>query len=202
MSENWTFCRRFAKKTNTPDGRSTGDAALLPARPYRVSNAYPLYPLSLGSSLKREKIMIRTVLAVAAAATMSLAVPAMAQETPLKPGDYWEIAAIDVEDGHSLTYGNWLATEWRQFNEYAKSQGWITDYKILTNLHNRSDEGDVYLITKFKSLPNAAEIERRDAAFRAAMQRTSNQLASQSGKRAEYRDVMGSMLLQEMHFRN
>lgn len=142
------------------------------------------------------------ILTAVSAAALTFAAPAAAQNSPLMPGEYWEVAAIDIEDGQNLTYANWLASEWRRFNEYSKSQGWISDYKILVNVHNRNDEGDVYLITKFSSLPTAAESERRAAAFRAAMQRTDTQFATQSGERAKYRHVMGSMLFQEMHFRN
>lgn len=146
--------------------------------------------------------MKKLMIAAAAAATMVFAVPAYAQdEPPLTGGEYWEIAAIDVADGQGLRYATWLATEWRNFNDFAKSQGWISDYVILSNVHNRADEGDLYLITKFSSIPDAAEDERRNQAFRAQMQRTAQQLASESGNRAEYRTVMGSMLLQELHFR-
>lgn len=146
--------------------------------------------------------MLKSILAVAGAATMAFAAPATAQNFPLKGGDYWEIASVDVDDGKGVQYAGWLATEWRRFNDYAKSQGWITDYKILTNVHNRKGEGDFYLITKYKSLPDAAEQERRDEAFRAQMRRTDTQLAAESGQRATYRHVLGSMLFQEMHFRN
>lgn len=146
--------------------------------------------------------MTKWILAAAAAATMGLSTPAAAQIFPLKGGEYWEVAAIDVEDGMGFKYAGWLASEWRRFNDFAKSQGWISDYVILTNVHNRSDEGDFYLITKFKSLPDGAENERRAAAFRAQMQRSDQQLAAESGERAKYRNVLGSMLLQEMHFRN
>lgn len=146
--------------------------------------------------------MRKSMLVALGAAMMVASVPAAAQDFPLKPGEYWEIAAVDVEDGQGITYANWLATEWRRFNEYSKSQGWITDYKILVNVHNRKDEGDFFLVTKYASLPDAAEIERRDAAFRAQMKRTDAQLSAESGQRAQYRHVLGSMLLQEMAFRN
>lgn len=145
---------------------------------------------------------MKAMLVAAAATTIAFAAPASAQQFPLTGGEYWEVTAVDVEDGHGITYANWLASEWRKFNDYAKSQGWISDYDILVNVHNRSDEGDFYLITKYKSLPDGAEQERRNAAFRQAMQRSDAQLSAESGSRAKYRNVMGTMLLQEMAFRN
>lgn len=146
--------------------------------------------------------MNRTILAAFGAAAMTLSAPAAAQNFPLAPGEYWEITGVKVDDGQGVRYAGWLASEWRQFNDFAKSQGWISDYKILTNVHNRKDEADFYLITKYAALPDAAESERRSDAFRRAVQRTDTQLAAESGQRAQYRHVVGTMLLQEMQFRN
>lgn len=147
--------------------------------------------------------MKKMFLAAAAAATMMVASPAIAQDDwPLKGGDYWEVTSIKVKDGGGLKYAKWLATEWKRFNDYSKSQGWISDYMILSNVHGRADEADYYLVRKMKSLPDAAEGERRGKAFRAYMQRTIDQLVSESGNRAEYRKVMSSSLLQELSPRN
>jgi hypothetical protein len=110
--------------------------------------------------------MRKIIFAAATAAALTLSAPAAAQNFPLAPGEYWEVSGIDVDDGAGVKYANWLATEWRQFNDYAKSHGWISDYLILTNVHNRKDEADFCLITKYASLPDAAESERRTAAFR------------------------------------
>ncbi|HEX6218691.1 MAG TPA: hypothetical protein VFZ35_05395 [Sphingomicrobium sp.] len=145
---------------------------------------------------------MKYMLAAAGAAAVTVATPAMAQQFPLTPGEYWEITAVDVDDGQGITYANWLATEWRKFNEFSKQQGWISDYKILANVHGRDKEGDFYLLTKYSSLPAGAEQERRNAAFRQAMQRSDTQLATESGGRAKYRHVKGTMLLQELNFRN
>ena len=146
--------------------------------------------------------MRKIIFAAATAAALTLSAPAAAQNFPLAAGEYWEVSGIDVDDGAGVKYANWLATEWRQFNDYAKSQGWISDYLILTNVHNRKDEADFYLITKYASLPDAAESERRAAAFRQQAQRTDTQLATESGQRAQYRHVLNTQLLQEMKFRN
>lgn len=145
--------------------------------------------------------MRKIIIAAATAAALTFSAPAAAQNLPLMPGEYWEVTGIDVDDGAGVRYANWLATEWRQFNDFAKSQGWISDYLILTNVHNRKDEADFYLITKYASLPDAAESERRAAAFRQQAQRTDTQLASESGQRAQYRHVLNTQLLQEMKFR-
>lgn len=140
---------------------------------------------------------IRFALA-ATALTLPLAAPLAAQDYPLVPGEYVQMNGIDVEDGEgALKYAQWLATEWKRFQEYAKSQGWITDYGIYTNVNPRAGEPDVYLVTTFASLPDAAEQERRDRAFDAWSKTTVQQQAAASGNRATYRTVVSSMLLQE-----
>jgi hypothetical protein len=141
--------------------------------------------------------MIRFALATMAM-TLPLATPLAAQEFPLAPGQYVQMNGIDVEDGEGgLKYAQWLATEWKRFQEYAKSQGWITNYGIYANVNARPGEPDLYLVTNFASLPDAAEQERRDRAFDAWSKTTVQEQAAASGNRATYRTVVSSMLLQE-----
>lgn len=138
-------------------------------------------------------------LALAAMAmTLPLAAPLAAQDYPLAAGEYVQMNGIDVEDGEgALKYAQWLATEWKRFQEHAKAQGWITDYGIYANVNARAGEPDLYLVTTFASLPDAAEQERRDRAFDAWSKTTVQQQAAASGNRATYRTVVSSMLLQE-----
>ncbi|MEE4537672.1 MAG: hypothetical protein V2J51_04175 [Erythrobacter sp.] len=142
--------------------------------------------------------LIKTALA---AATIALAVPAgtpaIAQDYPLKPGEYVQMNGIYVKDGGDLKYADWLATEWKRFQDYAKSQGWISDYGIYANVNPREGEPNLYLVIQFASLPDAAEQERRDKAFDDWTRTTVAEQIAASGNRAEYRTVLTSMLLQE-----
>jgi hypothetical protein len=142
----------------------------------------------------------KTMLAVAAiAVALPMSAPAMAQDFPLVSGDYTEISGIFVSDGGEFKYAQHLADQWVTAQEFAKSQGWISDYKILINVNPRDGEPHIYLMTTFTSLPDAAEQARRTAAYAAwdKGSRTQEQLIAESGNRAEYRTVKGSMLLQE-----
>ena len=134
----------------------------------------------------------------AMAMTLPLTTSLAAQDYPLAPGEYVQMNGIDVEDGPgALEYAKWLATEWKRFNEYSKSQGWISDYGIYANVTARAGEPDLYLVDQFASIPDAAEQERRDNAFDAWSKTTIEQQAAASGNRATYRTVVSSMLLQE-----
>jgi hypothetical protein len=125
-----------------------------------------------------------------------------AQDWPMRGGDYWEVAAIDIKDGGGLKYTRWLADEWRKNNEFAKSKGWIKDYFVLENVHNRKGEADLYLIQVRENLTSGPEGEKRAMEFLEWRKKTADQMAAESGNRAEYREVMSSSLLQVLNFRD
>ena len=142
--------------------------------------------------------------AAPAAALLSFAFssPALAQdEWPFDFGDFVEVSGIDVDDGHDLDYAKHLAGLWKKGQDYAKQQGWITSYEVLQNPYARKGEPDIYLVTHFPNFASPAEENKRDLAYRAYMQRTIAQLETESGERAKYRTLSGSMLLRQLNFK-
>ena len=117
-------------------------------------------------------------------------------------GDYWGVAAITIKDGGGLKYAAWLASEWRKNLEFSKSKGWIKDYKIFSNEFARAGEPNLYLVRITESIVSGAEGEKRQAEYMEWQKKTLAQMDAENGNRAEYREVMGSSLLQEMTFRN
>ena len=104
----------------------------------------------------------RSALAMVGALMLFVSLSATAQdENPWKAGNYWNVSGIHVKDGGGLKYAQYLATEWVRNQEYAKSQGWISDFMVLSNTHPREGEPNLYLITISASLPSSA---RRDSA--------------------------------------
>ena len=140
----------------------------------------------------------------AAAIVLGLAMPltAMAQEAPVKPADFVEVSMIRVDDGHGLEYANYLAGNWRKSQDHAVQQGWISSYEIWTNEYPRDGEADIWLVTRTPSLPDAAEAERRDRAYREYMRQTTAEMQASSGQRAEYRHLAGSMLMRRQVWTN
>ena len=135
-------------------------------------------------------------------ATLTVSSSVLAQEWPMTGGDYWEVSAIDVKDGAGLKYSNWLASEWRKNLEFAKSKGWIKDYKVLSNVYPRKGEASLYLIRIMEGIPTGAESEERGKQWVEWMNKTVDKMQEESGNRAEYREVMSESLLQRMHFRD
>ncbi len=143
---------------------------------------------------------LKRIAAIAAAAiAIATASPALAaSEWPYDPGDFVEISMISVDDGHDLDYAKFLAGQWKDSQEFAKSKGWISSYEILYNFNKRAGEPDIYLLTTFPNLPDKAESLKRDEAYLAHMKTTDNKLEQESGARASYRHQIGSMLLRKM----
>jgi len=142
----------------------------------------------------------KTALIVGAiAATMSIG--AWADQWPLVGGDYWEVTGIDIKDGGGLKYAQWLATEWKQNLEFSKSKGWIKGYRIFANVYARKGEPDLYLVTIRDSIPSSADDDKKAAEFQEWKKKTMAQMESESGNRAEYREVMSDSLLQELTIR-
>jgi len=133
--------------------------------------------------------------------SMMMASGALAQEWPFVGGDYWEVTGIDINDGGGLKYSNWLAAEWRKNLEFSKSKGWIKSYKVFANVHNRSDEPDLYLIRVMENIASGPEGEKRQKEYMEWQTKTVEQMQGESGNRAEYREVMSTSLLQELKFR-
>ncbi|MEO5640895.1 MAG: hypothetical protein ABIQ98_03915 [Sphingomicrobium sp.] len=136
------------------------------------------------------------------AVSMALAVPAAAQDYPLKGGNYWTVGEVTIDDGHFGDYADFLASTARKTNDYAKSKGWIKAYYILSNVNKRANEPDLYLVTITDHLPNVAEDEAREKDMNAFLATTSRAQGVQSGARAKFRHLGGSQLLQELTYKN
>ena len=147
------------------------------------------------------KMLRRAALPLAAFAIAASPV-AIAQSGPFVGGDYVTVAAVTVEPGSARDYGIYLATEWKAEREFAKSQGWITSYEVLTNPHKRAGEPDVYLVTRFKSFADPAEGDRRSKMMRDHMKMTEDQQRAGSAARDKYRKTISTQLLRSQTFRN
>jgi hypothetical protein len=142
--------------------------------------------------------MRKMMLAAIGAGAMVFAVPAAAQELPIKTGDFWDVGAITIDDGHFPQYADFLATQYRKNMEFQKSKGWIKGYYVLSNVNKRKDEPDLYLVTIFDHVTTPAEDIQREKEINAFLAQSTRDASAQSGQRATYRHLGSDMLLQEM----
>jgi hypothetical protein len=98
----------------------------------------------------------------------------------------------------ALINGDYLRTKWKAQEEFGKSQGWLTGYEVLANPFKRAGEPDLYLVQRYRTLPDAAEEARRDQIMRDHMKMDDTQADADSASRAKYRHVTSSELLQVM----
>ena len=147
--------------------------------------------------MKMLKTMIMAASVALVAAPMAFPTAAAAQEFPFKAGDYTSVSGIVVKDGGWLAYAQHLRNSWVKNQEYAKSKGWNTDYKIYVNVDARAGEPDLYLTVTFTDMVSTVEGERRGKEIREWMSKSIADLEAESGDRAEYRTLSGTMLLQE-----
>jgi len=141
-------------------------------------------------------------LAMVGALALAVSLPATAQdENPWKAGNYWNVSGIHVKDGGGLKYAQYLATEWVRTQEYAKSQGWISDFMVLSNTHPREGEPNLYLITISPSLASSDEADKRGRMMREFNKTTIAQMNAQSAGRTEIREVGSQMQLRQLVLR-
>lgn len=152
--------------------------------------------------LRGEKQMNRLMITALGAVAMSFAMPAAAQDMPLKDGDYWTVSDIKIDDGHTGDYADYLAGQWRKQMDWQVSKGYIKGYKILNNVNPRENEANLYLVTIFDHMPTNAENEARNNALNTYLATTDRAMEMGSGERAKYRHRMGSALLQEQTWRH
>ncbi|MDJ0700155.1 MAG: hypothetical protein QNJ07_09880 [Woeseiaceae bacterium] len=142
------------------------------------------------------------VLAVALLTVSAMNIAHAQEEPPFIGGDYWQVTGIKIADGAGLKYARWLAGEWRKNSEFSKSQGWIKDFMVISNVHARADEPDIYLIRVFENMATVAENEERRKAYLEFIEKSMDKMQEESGNRAEYRTIMSTSLLQHMKFRD
>ena len=133
--------------------------------------------------------------ALLVAATM--AVPAAAQESPLKRGSVWVASRIDVLPGQNPAYTDYLATEWKKEMEWGKAQGYILSYRILTTNHRRNDEPDMILLIEYKDYGTIAERDAIGKRYNEAMKTDRIKNAAANLEREKIRTSMGSTEYQE-----
>jgi len=134
------------------------------------------------------------------AMALAFALPqvAVAQDDPFTGGDYVDVTGVSIDDGHYMDYANFLAGYYKSQEEFAIKQGWQTGWEVLANVHKRAGEPDLYLVRRYRNIPDGAEGEKRAAQIRAQVKMSDAQMQAASGDRAKFRHVMGSQLLQVM----
>jgi hypothetical protein len=95
-----------------------------------------------------------------------------------------------------MDYATFISQTAMKENAFMVSKGWSLGVEYMANVHPRKGEPDLYIVRRYKNVPDTAEGERRAAALRDFMKMDDTQAGAASGERAKYRHVDGTMLLQ------
>ena len=145
--------------------------------------------------------MIRFKSLTAAAAligALTLAAPAMAQESSYKPGSVWIASRIEVLPGQFENYMDYLSTTWKRIQELGKKEGVILSYHVLAVNNPRKGEGDLVLIVENKDYMTNAQRESMRVKVQAALAMDDRKQDAAGAARGTMRQQLGSTEYQEL----
>ena len=145
--------------------------------------------------------MKKIILAAVLAAGVAMSTPAAAQDSAYVPGTYMDVQGIFVEDGQFENYMDYIAGRYRESQEFARRQGWITGYRIFANVNRRADEPDLYLLTEYPRLATPEQQVTRERELNRALNETTRQATEGSGQRVRMRRLGSNIMLQELRLR-
>jgi hypothetical protein len=141
---------------------------------------------------------LKTMLAAAAALTVAMAAPALAQESSYKPGSVWEVSRIKVLPGQFENYLDYLADRWKKVQEFGKKEGVILDYHVLSLNNARQGEPDLVLIIEYKDYLTTAQSEALRKKVNAFLAEDDRKAEAGGAARGVMREQVGSLEYQEL----
>jgi|SRR5437867_5978087 len=121
-------------------------------------------------------------------------------ERTLIPGSVWSVEFIRVKPGRGLEYARMLADSFKKMLDENQRQGIVLSYKIFTNAPSDRDDFTHLFMVEF---PNFAALDQRDK-MDTVTKKTVGSLAKLQDlqrEREEVREIIGSRLVREVHFK-
>lgn len=134
----------------------------------------------------------------AAAAALTLALPAFAQESSYTQGSVWFFSNIQVEPGQFENYMDYLGGSWKKIQELGKQEGIVVSYHVLSVNAQRVGEPDLVLAVEFKDYRTKAQSEAFQKKIEALLAGDARKLTTASGQRGSMRKLLGNMEMQEL----
>lgn len=130
-------------------------------------------------------------------------IPALAQDHSRgwENGAVVVVSEVDIKPGMFNAYINDLNNVWRKFLERQMEDGYVLDYGMYTNASAREGEPDLFLTVTYK---NWAAFDTGNEYFEKISQEimgSMEDMREANIDRGELRTLMGTMTLQEIHFK-
>ena len=136
-----------------------------------------------------------------AMALTTLSAPAIAQESSYKPGTVWETSRIKVLPGQFENYMDYLATSWKKIQEYAKAQGIVASYHVLSTNAARMGEPDLILVIEYKDYLTTAQRDAFSKKVNTLLSQDDRKADTAAGKREVMRELIGAVEYQELNLK-
>ncbi|MBV8666952.1 MAG: hypothetical protein JO269_10770 [Burkholderiaceae bacterium] len=132
---------------------------------------------------------------------LALAPLAQADDSNYKPGTVWEISHVKTEPGQFEAYLDFLDTQWKKIQEFAKKSGVVVSYHVWAVNDAREGEPDLILGIEYKDYLSNADRMAFQEKVHQMMAADSHKLDAQSGERKVLRKLAGSVELQELQLK-
>jgi hypothetical protein len=134
----------------------------------------------------------------AAAAALTLSLPALAQDSSYTPGSVWFFSNIQIEPGQFEKYMDYLGTNWKKVQELGRKEGIVVSYHVLSVNAQRHGEPDLVLAVEFKDYQSNAQRLAFQKKIEALLASDVRKQDVASGERGVMRKLVGNMEMQEL----
>ncbi len=141
---------------------------------------------------------LRSVLALAVAATFFAGQPASAQEKPYREGTVWNLTFIKLRPGMFDVYMQDAVIGRVREMEEAKKQGLVLSFKVLSGISANREDWDILFMEEYKNWAALDGLSEKLAAIETKAHGTVEKVVQAKLKRTDVREVVGEKLKREL----
>ena len=123
-------------------------------------------------------------------------------QPPFEQGSFWAVTAVETKPGMFDAYVENLDGLWRKQMEKLKDEGKVKSYTMMSNVHARHGEPDLWLMVEWTSagamMDNPMEYWEK---LMEGMDIDYDEMNERAVKREDLRTIMSTSLLRELSFR-
>jgi hypothetical protein len=123
-------------------------------------------------------------------------------QPPYNEGSYWAVTSVSTKPGRFDDYIEDLNSLWRRQMEKLKEDGKVKSYTMLSNVHARQGEPDLWLLVEWSSagamMDNPMEYWEK---MGDSLDIDYDEIGKRAIKREDLRTIMSTSLVRELSFK-
>jgi hypothetical protein len=143
-------------------------------------------------------IALRSLLALAFAASLFATQPASAQDKPYRTGTVWNLTFIKLKPGMFDVYMQDAVIGRAREMEEAKKQGLVLSFKVLSGVSANREDWDILFMEEYKNWAALDGLSEKLAAIETKAHGTVEKVVQAKLKRTDVREVVGAKMMQEL----